>query len=232
MLKYYCTSPHVVHTIKGKNRCKNPTANGFFDIMMQVLFQFEVGGGVTVEHVCEVQIHVRTATAYAHDNNSHGVYKFFREYFAGSDETVRARMGDITKILGGRGGEGEGEIPFLDAVDVASVESAALFESLVVDVLQSGDVGRLDAAGALFRDVTLEYELAAVMYEKALAIYLKVLGPEDEEVANMYNNLSAVLEKQGEYEKAKAMYEKALTIKLKAFNQLAYRSSFNVGGRR
>ena len=209
-------SPHVVHTIKGKNRCKNPTANGFFDIMMQVLFQFEVGGGVTVEHVCEVQIHVRAATAYAHDNNSHGVYEFFREYFAGSDETVRARMGDITAILGG---DGQVEIPFLDTIDVASVEPKALFEEVAINVVGSDDVKRLKALRNLADDYLQEFDLATCAGEIELQLEIAARGPDHKVVGCLYCDLGNILYNISKYEEALSMMEKAQVILNKALGE-------------
>ena len=221
-------SPHVIHTIKGKNRCKNPTANGFFDIMMQVLFQFELGDGSTVEHVCEVQIHIRAATAYAKQNNSHGVYEFFRSYFSGSDETVRARMHDITAILGAapprftEGGgavEGDVEIPFLDVVDVATVESQALFETFIIDVVQSGDVRRLLPAADLFSNYTLEYELAFALLEAVRAVVVKQVGFGPAVVGAIYSKMAGVLKAQGKYAEAMGWFEKAQGIQVKALGE-------------
>lgn len=212
-------NPHVVQTIKGKNRCKNPTANGFFDIMMQVLFQFELGDGVTVEHVCEVQIHVRAATEYAKKNNSHGVYEFFRSFFAGSDETVRARMDDITKILGGSDSDDQVELSFLDTIDVATVEPRALFEEVAFNVVGSNDVKRLQALRNLADDYVQEFDLARCTGEIELQLEIAARGPDHKVVGALYCDLGNILYNISKYEEALSMMEKAQVILKRALGE-------------
>ena len=53
------------------------------------------------------------------------------------------------------------------------------------------------------------------MYKKALGIKLKTLGEEHSSVADTYNNMAIVLNRQGKYDEAMAMYKKALGIHLR-----------------
>ena len=58
----------VKAVLKGKNRFAVKTANGFCDLLLHVLISvdMEVGGSrVLVEHVCEIQMHLRAVTEYA-----------------------------------------------------------------------------------------------------------------------------------------------------------------------
>ena len=59
-----------------------------------------------------------------------------------------------------------------------------------------------------------EYKKALAMYEKALAIRLKTLGPDHAVIRRTYKNMAFVLRQQGEHMKALAMNEKALAIEV------------------
>jgi tetratricopeptide (TPR) repeat protein len=50
------------------------------------------------------------------------------------------------------------------------------------------------------------------LYERALAIREKVLGPDHPSTANGLNNLAVLLKDQGEFDTAKLLYERALKI--------------------
>jgi tetratricopeptide (TPR) repeat protein len=56
---------------------------------------------------------------------------------------------------------------------------------------------------------------AQLMHEKALAIQLSLLGPDDIAVASAYNGLALCQKSQGKFDEAFATHQKALTIKLK-----------------
>ncbi len=57
-----------------------------------------------------------------------------------------------------------------------------------------------------------EYAEARPLYERALEIYEKVLGPEHPDTASSLNNLAGLLKDQGEYAEARPLYERALEI--------------------
>ena len=215
------SNSHVLHTIKGKNRCRHPTANGFFDIVMHVCFQFEVGGDIAVEHVCEIHVQLREVAEYAEKSKAYGVSEFFRSFFVGgTDETLRERLVDMENILGGSGGGDSAEdggrkvVPFLGTIDAATADSKALFEKLVVDVLKSSDLKRLKPAADLFSKHAVENELALLMYKKILVIQSKAYCPDQAAVGTTYHNLANVLVNQGEKRKALGLYNKVLEIRL------------------
>jgi tetratricopeptide (TPR) repeat protein len=60
-----------------------------------------------------------------------------------------------------------------------------------------------------------EYDKALENYQKALAIDLKQLGPEDTLVAISYNNMAFVYKAKKDLAKAKEYWEKAYAICLK-----------------
>jgi Tfp pilus assembly protein PilF len=58
-----------------------------------------------------------------------------------------------------------------------------------------------------------DYAGAKPLYERALAIYEQVLGPEHSETALSLSNLALLLTMQGDYAGAKPLYERALAIR-------------------
>ena len=61
------------------------------------------------------------------------------------------------------------------------------------------------------------YPKALEMYQKALAIWLDVLGANHSDVAASYNNMGSVYYSQGNYPKALEMCQKTLDIELKVY---------------
>ena len=57
---------------------------------------------------------------------------------------------------------------------------------------------------------------AEPLYQRALAISEKALGPEHPDVATSLNNLAALYDDQGRYGKAEPLYQRALQILQKA----------------
>ena len=53
---------------------------------------------------------------------------------------------------------------------------------------------------------------ARPLYERALAIYEKVLGPDHPRLATSLNNLASLLQAQGDLAGARPLYERALAI--------------------
>lgn len=232
----------ITITIKFKNRFKNPTPNGFCDMLLQVVFA-EKG----FVHTCEIQVHLRPITEYAVEHKSHESYDYFRVLFKGSMNTVVARLKDMATIVGPH---------FAPAED--GVAAAAVLEDIVVDALESKDGDRLQTLRLLMSEYLSEFNLAIyvgrarlavaieekgpdhadvgmaynniaialheqskydealAMYQKALGIYVKAVGPDHVNVSGLYNNIAVVLENQGKYDDAMPMYKKALVIRVKA----------------
>ena len=60
-----------------------------------------------------------------------------------------------------------------------------------------------------------EYDKALEYLQKALAIYLKQLGPDHPNVASTYNNMAFFYKARKDLPKAKEYFEKAYTIQIK-----------------
>ena len=61
-----------------------------------------------------------------------------------------------------------------------------------------------------------DYTAARPLYERALKIREKALGPDHPDVATSLNNLAVLLHVQGDYTAARPLYERALKIKEQA----------------
>ena len=57
-----------------------------------------------------------------------------------------------------------------------------------------------------------KYAEAEPLYQRALAIREKALGPEHPDVANSLNNLAVLYRAQGKYAEAEPLYQRALAI--------------------
>ena len=57
-----------------------------------------------------------------------------------------------------------------------------------------------------------KYGEAEPLYQRALAIWEKALGPEHPDVATSLNNLAGLYYAQGKYEEAEPLYQRALAI--------------------
>lgn len=210
-----------VHGIKWKNRCKYPTANGFFDLMLQGVFAFEVGS-IIVEHACEIQIHFRPAHEYADTHKSHEVYEFFRSFFAGSEDTVVDRMESIATFMEGEDNSiSETNSGFIDKLDFDAMSPRQIFEQLVADVWTSTtndgetpDTERLVALGDLFSQDVEEHALAVALHKKALAFEIEEEA-DSGNVAEAYDKVAMVLELQGKLDEALDLYQKSMAITIK-----------------
>ena len=60
-----------------------------------------------------------------------------------------------------------------------------------------------------------EYAKAEPLYQEALRIRQKVLGPEHPDTAGSLNNLASLYQHMGEYAKAEPLYQEALRIRQK-----------------
>jgi tetratricopeptide (TPR) repeat protein len=87
---------------KCKNRCLNPTASGFRDIIVKVLLPIEVDsnhGPAKFNHTCELQVHFRGMLDYDIEHDSHKSYEYFRTYFGGNMGQVREQMSTLKMIF-------------------------------------------------------------------------------------------------------------------------------------
>jgi tetratricopeptide (TPR) repeat protein len=71
---------------------------------------------------------------------------------------------------------------------------------------------------ALWFSNRAEYTEAPPLYQRALAIREKVLGPEHPDVAESLNDLAVLYRAQGQYAKAEPLYQRALAIWEKALS--------------
>jgi len=78
------------------------------------------------------------------------------------------------------------------------------------------EVARLFNRAGLYLVARGRYAEAEPLYQRALAISEKALGPEHPNVANSLNNLAALYRGQGKYAEAEPLYQRALAIREKA----------------
>eukprot|EP01043_Picozoa_sp_COSAG02_P036972 COSAG02_NODE_2746_length_8108_cov_37.665002_6_plen_91_part_00 len=60
------------------------------------------------------------------------------------------------------------------------------------------------------------YDEALRLYDQALKIKMKALGPDHASTATTLNNMAQVHDSQGNYDEALRLYDQALKIKMKA----------------
>ena len=140
--------------------------------------------------------------------DSHKPRAFLREFFAGSDVAVRARLEDLKVVVGANF--------FTEVADCGVDSPAELTKKLVADVFASGDAARLRALAGLFADYVQEFDLALLLCGRALALQVAAVGPDHAYVGATYNRMANVLRSQGEYGRALELYEKALAIQARA----------------
>ena len=107
----------------------------------------------------------------------------------------------------------------------ADFQHWAAYERLLAHVraaaaIASDDIGppladALNGAG-FYLHHQAAYAEAEPLYERALAIWEKALGPDHPDVALSLNNLAGLYRAQGAYERAGPLYERALAIREKA----------------
>jgi tetratricopeptide (TPR) repeat protein len=199
VVKLLVTDKQVKVVIKFKNRFKNPTPNGFCDMLLQIVFSDSSG----INHVCEVQVHLRQIAEYAADHKSHESYDFFRVYFDGSMNTVASRLEDMAVIVG------QDFVPAEDGTPAADV-----MEDIVSDVVESKDSDRLYKMAALCGTYVVELDLAVYIYKILVEVILAEHGFESEAAGRSFNNLANVLCAQDKLGEAMEMYEKSLASRL------------------
>ena len=72
-----------------------------------------------------------------------------------------------------------------------------------------------------------DYEKALPLYQRALEIREKVLGPQHPDVATTLNNLAVLYRQMGDYEKALPLYQRALDIREKVLGSATPRCCNN-----
>ena len=70
----------------------------------------------------------------------------------------------------------------------------------------------LDDAGNYLKE-SAQYEQAEPLFQRALDIRERVLGPEHPDTATSLNNLASLYRNQGKYEQAEPLYQRALAIR-------------------
>ena len=166
--------------------------------------------GTTVEHVCEIQIHLRHVTEYCEAQKSHESYNFFRVFFNGSMNTVAARLQDLEEIVG----------PGFAGKDTDIETPEAVLQRLVLDVETSKNVRRIEALELFCRDYLQEFELSLYMAQRKLDVQRATLQHDDHpDIGKSYTNMAFVIEKQGKFSEAEAMHKKALAIQLKTVGE-------------
>ena len=70
-----------------------------------------------------------------------------------------------------------------------------------------------------------KYDEAEPLYQRALAISEKVLGPDHPDTATSLNNLAGLYNNQGKYDEAEPLYQRALAIDEKVWGQIILNSN-------
>ena len=105
--------------------------------------------------------------------------------------------------------------------------------------LPAVDAAGLEQAGALWNNLgyhlrmVADFSRARAAYERALAIFEKVLGPDHPNFATLVNNLGGVLQDLGDLPAARAAFERALAIDERAYgpdHPTVARDVNNLGG--
>lgn len=112
--------------------------------------------------------------------------------------------------------------------DIAAFDNAEMYFKRALEISETiyqhdpwhSDVAsKLDALGYLYR-LRGKYALAAPLYERAMKIREKTLGPENPEFASSVNSLAILYRHQGLYDKAEPLYIRALRVRQKIFGEI------------
>lgn len=95
-----------VKIVKLNNRFKHPTPAGFRDINVKISVEPAVVAPAlssefsqAVQHVCEIQVHLRPLALFSKEKHSHRFYKFFRHYFRGEWSEVSEQSRALESLL-------------------------------------------------------------------------------------------------------------------------------------
>ncbi|KAJ1488192.1 Tetratricopeptide repeat-domain-containing protein, partial [Baffinella frigidus] len=72
------------------------------------------------------------------------------------------------------------------------------------------------SAGVFLSEISCSFAEALEMHHISVSARSRAYGPDDVDVANTYNNMAAIYEKQGQYVEALELYEKSQAIMIKA----------------
>jgi tetratricopeptide (TPR) repeat protein len=97
-----------------------------------------------------------------------------------------------------------------------SPHAETLIEHTIRYRVESIAVALLANEFGLFAKTRGQYAKAEPLYQWALAIWRKILGPNHPDVGTNLHNLAALYEARGEYAKAEPLYQQALAIREKA----------------
>ena len=171
--------------VRLKNRFANPSFNGYRD----ALFNVSVDGG----HIAEVQVHLTPFLEQKGEAHKH--YKFFREKFHGSEDTVN----ECLKLIDG----------VVDGVrhEVFSVE-------MLEDLAQGEDTDKLEKLAELFEHRCSLYKVALVFRKKVADVErVKALGGE---VSRAYliatRRLASLYRRLQQYEEAERCAQESIQL--------------------
>ncbi|CAM9263687.1 unnamed protein product [Choristocarpus tenellus] len=103
----------------------------------------------------------------------------------------------------------------LSVMDIFSGAETMLRKALDITIGKEGE-SQAVAEGLSWLTSVLQkqgnFEEARPLYERCLAIWEKVLGPEHPDVARSLNSLASLLKHQGNFEEARPLYERSLAI--------------------
>eukprot|EP01064_Diplonema_japonicum_P009101 TRINITY_DN16560_c0_g1_i1.p1 TRINITY_DN16560_c0_g1~~TRINITY_DN16560_c0_g1_i1.p1 ORF type:complete len:738 (+),score=109.96 TRINITY_DN16560_c0_g1_i1:57-2270(+) len=209
-----------------KNRFNPPLPNGYRDLLILAKVQPE---GTETVHICEIQIHL--ASLYSIKSNSHGHYRYFRDYFKGADSVaVEARLTALRDVYQS-GSESLQDIlkrtiaandpdtmwslstVLLDLEEYRAVRSVLL---ALENVLGASEGKSSENYLRTVKELADLYTLHLPTYHhEAEEMYRKILAVRDdmdteESLANLLDNL-------GRPDEAKILYEKLVDGNTKAY---------------
>ena len=212
--------------VRLKNRFEKPTPSGFRDFNMNLVLVLPAvdsdgeEGHPVLEHVCELQVHLRELKDFGNKIGSHAVYEFFRKYFKGNTASVEKRMQVLERLLGKKADEEDDkEEDGRDRDDIDAGGGGKGFEGRIIlslddivdNVIAERDEERLSAAFDLF-DMMAEFNAAARILKAQIALQ----DPEDvRDLLRMEGKLAGLLHEQGEWDEAKKLFTSVLAKQTK-----------------
>ena len=189
------SSPRV-QVVRLKNRFKSPTPSGFRDVNLNL--RVEIGGaGSGVFHVCELQVHLKAIYEFDKAHKSHYHYEYFRKYFRGSNEAIKARLELFRQF----------EMQWSDTNNKENKDGAIFMKLIVDQALNHSDSNYLFGLFDLL-NVIDEIELC----EKVTRCLLVVLCIKDDlvELYCAFSNFGNLLTRLAKYDEAAEMYKRSI----------------------
>ena len=204
----------AVSVVRFKNRFKKPMQDGGRDMNFNIIVTLHDG----TRFVCELQIHLKQILDF--NAASHIVYEFFRAFFKGSSAVIKrselleriAKKRDDTSnmariLTDALHGTDEDELEaladlfhMLSELNIVFVIRRRLVDLAARSEEPDGENStkfalRLDRLASVLRELG-KFEEAATLFERAIAIGEKTLGPEHPDLATRLNNLANLLRAQ------------------------------------